>query len=196
MPHKNKYEVDDFLGKKFGKWTVMGFSHRDAQRTQHWKVKCECGFEDSVLISNLFRSTSTGCKKCSSSNNRGIRNTQWKGGNFISQSFLLAAKKSAETRGISFKLSTRDLEEQFLLQKGRCAYTNSELHFSKVQSGVNLNRRDTQTASLDRIDSNKGYNRANIQFVHKTVNSMKWDFKEEYFLQMIEKIYTHRFPKA
>tara|TARA_B110000977_G_scaffold194682_1_gene271743 strand:+ start:801 stop:1391 length:591 start_codon:yes stop_codon:yes gene_type:complete len=196
MPHKNKYNVDDFIGKIFEGWTVIGFSHRDKQRTQHWRVKCKCGYEDSILISNLFRKTSTGCKKCGSLRNRGIRNSQWKGGSFISQSFLLSIRQSAEARNIAFKLSVKDLEKQFLSQNGKCAYTNLALNFSKVQSGANQNRVDFQTASLDRIDSTKGYNKANIQFVHKTVNVMKWDFKEEYFLELIEKIYKHKFSES
>lgn len=44
------------------------------------------------------------------------------------------------------------------------------------------------TASLDRIDSSKGYIEGNVQWVHKYVNVMKWDFSMEEFLDICRKI--------
>ena len=40
---------------------------------------------------------------------------------------------------------------------------------------------DSKTASLDRIDSSKGYTEDNIQWVHKDVNQMKMDLPEQRF---------------
>jgi hypothetical protein len=39
-----------------------------------------------------------------------------------------------------------------------------------------------QTASLDRIDSTKGYIKGNIQWVHKDVNKMKWNWNQSNFI--------------
>ena len=39
------------------------------------------------------------------------------------------------------------------------------------------------TASLDRIDSTKGYTKNNIQWVHKTINKMKNVLHDEEFIQ-------------
>jgi hypothetical protein len=36
---------------------------------------------------------------------------------------------------------------------------------------------------LDRIDSEKGYTLENIQWVHKTINQMKMNMKENDFIQ-------------
>ena len=41
---------------------------------------------------------------------------------------------------------------------------------------------NTGTASLDRIDSNKGYVTDNIQWVHKDINYMKSDLDEQQFI--------------
>ena len=49
--------------------------------------------------------------------------------------------------------------------------------------GYLLNKR-IGNASLDRIDSSKGYVKDNIQWVHKDVQIMKNKFSEDYFKQI------------
>lgn len=58
-----------------------------------------------------------------------------------------------------------------------------EIRFNNT--GEKLNK---QTASLDRIDSNIGYIKDNVQWVHKHVNQMKWNFDEDYFIDLCRKI--------
>jgi hypothetical protein len=38
------------------------------------------------------------------------------------------------------------------------------------------------SASLDRIDSSKGYIIGNIQWLHKVINEMKWDYLQSDFI--------------
>ena len=45
-----------------------------------------------------------------------------------------------------------------------------------------------KTASLDRIDSNKGYTKDNVQFVHKDINWMKQDFEQNKFIEYCKKV--------
>jgi hypothetical protein len=40
------------------------------------------------------------------------------------------------------------------------------------------------TASLDRVDSSKGYVAGNVQWLHKDVNKMKWDLSQERFVEI------------
>jgi hypothetical protein len=47
---------------------------------------------------------------------------------------------------------------------------------------IGMNRYNT--ASIDRIDSSKGYIEGNIQWVHKDINFMKRTYSQEYFVQM------------
>ena len=59
---------------------------------------------------------------------------------------------------------------------------------------TNINERgDTtyKTASVDRIDSSKGYIADNIQILHKDINVMKWDFTQDYFLHLCYLIYNN-----
>ena len=46
-------------------------------------------------------------------------------------------------------------------------------------------------ASLDRIDSSKGYLVDNIEWVHKDVNKAKMALSKEDFLQMVYEINDH-----
>jgi len=63
-----------------------------------------------------------------------------------------------------------DLEEQWNLQKGICPYSGVNL----VLTNYKFNCKDkTITASLDRIDSNLGYIKGNIQWVSQCINFMK-----------------------
>lgn len=69
-------------------------------------------------------------------------------------------------------------------QQNRCVYSNKELSFS-------YNNRDG--ISIDRIDSNQGYIRGNIQILSAHVNWMKLDHDENVFFELISKIYLHSF---
>jgi len=70
----------------------------------------------------------------------------------------------------------------FISQERRCALSGLELAFPKVSKDKNW------TASLDRIDSSKGYVEGNVQWVHKDVNIMKNKFDNQYFINMCKKI--------
>jgi len=43
---------------------------------------------------------------------------------------------------------------------------------------------NANTASLDRIDSSKGYIEGNVQWVHKMVNMSKQQYTQEEFINM------------
>ncbi len=51
------------------------------------------------------------------------------------------------------------------------------------------------SASLDRIDSSKGYERGNVQWVHKDVNMMKGKLEESYFVSLCRDIMGYSYGK-
>lgn len=67
-------------------------------------------------------------------------------------------------------------------QNGLCAYSGLPL---------SLEAHHPHTISLDRIDSNKGYVRGNLQLVSWSVNKMKQDLSEDLFLDLCVKIATN-----
>ena len=66
-------------------------------------------------------------------------------------------------------------------QQGKCALTGMVL---RMRGRKSEEQKERGTASLDRIDSTKGYVRGNVQWVHKDVNLMKNEFSEGYLLKM------------
>lgn len=67
----------------------------------------------------------------------------------------------------------------------RCPLSGHLLTFS-VFSG------DTSgTASLDRIDSSKGYIKGNVRWIHKTVNKMRRDMDDVTFITLISDVYQY-----
>lgn len=159
----------DMRGKTFGRLAVIELSHVCLDKRAWWKCKCRCGKEVVVCgkelrIAGNKRTISCGhCPSKVSSN--GI----------VPQSFLTHIRHGAESRGLAINVVLDDLEELFLAQDGKCALSGVPLVLSHIKNN--------STASLDRKDSSKGYEKDNIQFVHKFVNIMKWDFKQETFIR-------------
>ena len=63
-----------------------------------------------------------------------------------------------------------DLKDQWTIQNGICPYSGIQLILG---SSVKTNVNPIYRASLDRIDSSKGYIKGNIQFVSTCINYMK-----------------------
>lgn len=89
-----------------------------------------------------------------------------------------------EDRNMVLQVTLEEVWKIFMAQDRCCAISGVELKFAitgSYWSRVKKNARSRnyiknpheQTASLDRIDSNKGYVPSNIQWVHKVVNIMK-----------------------
>lgn len=78
--------------------------------------------------------------------------------------------KQIKRRQKNSKLTISDLRQQWEIQKGCCAYTNIPLILA-THSDYDYPR--FMQASVDRIDSNLGYEVGNIQFVSITCNYAK-----------------------
>lgn len=89
----------------------------------------------------------------------------------------------AKLRTKEFNLTYEQLYELWDKQKGLCAYTKMPL---------NNIANHLEAASLDRIDSTKGYVKDNIQFVCTAVNRMKQEFSENDFLRFCELITNNK----
>ncbi len=87
--------------------------------------------------------------------------------------------RRCEQRKQHCDLTWFDLKTQFECQQGKCALTNVDLVLENKVSNPNY------SASLDRIDSNKGYVKDNIQWVSVITNLAKNKYPiyiiEEYF---------------
>lgn len=135
---------------------------------------CDCGNEK-VLNSSRIRLKqvqSCGClmKKC------GGKHHLFKGYGEISQSVFNKIRQKAIDRNLDFNLTIQELYDLFVSQNKLCA-------ISKVPIKFKTNYKDEQTASLDRIDSKKPYTIDNVHWVHKKVNTMKWNIPQNEFIE-------------
>lgn len=53
--------MQDLVGLKFGRFTVVSFSHKDKNHAILWLCRCDCGAERVVFAGNLRRGNSKSC---------------------------------------------------------------------------------------------------------------------------------------
>ena len=98
-------------------------------------------------------------------------------------------KHSAEQRGKIFELSVEQIKELWDKQGGRCPYTGLEMRLP-VSEWDQLGRAaNPYQASLDRIDSSRGYVQGNVEFVCLVVNYAKNGFSKQEMLDFFKSIY-------
>lgn len=51
----------DLTGQRFGRWTVLGYSHSTPKHHVYWACRCDCGKERAVMSQNLRNGISTSC---------------------------------------------------------------------------------------------------------------------------------------
>lgn len=91
--------------------------------------------------------------------------------------------KQASDRQLEFSVDIEYVANLLRIQEDRCAYTGLP-----IQSGGGETE---QTASLDRIDSSKGYVEGNVQCVHKNINKMKGSLSEDRFVKLCGLVYNN-----
>ena len=80
-----------------------------------------------------------------------------------------------------FNLTLEYLKELWEEQKGICPYTGLQLQLATYTKNHN---NPIYTASLDRIDSSKGYEIGNVQFISTAINYMKNTMSHEDTLKL------------
>lgn len=175
-PNKSKYNIEDYIGTQINDWEILGFSHLNTKGEQYWNTQCKCGSTSKIRVYPLIKGKSKGCKHCRPQSQSGELSPWWESKVEFSISFFNGIKESAKVRNIEFNVTPEYLQSLFESQGRKCVYTGIELTFPE-------NTRDfSKTASLDRIDSTKGYIEENLQWIHKIVNKMKMDLNETIFL--------------
>ena len=146
-----------------------------------WVKPCpECG-EQQDYLRKWYAAASLRegkvCKKCS---NRKTENCHRGLCGPVRLSWFGKFRINAELRGIPFEIEAEDVANWYELQGGVCALSGVSIGWCEV-GGIH-------TASIDRIDSERGYTRDNCQLVHKDINMMKQSFSQERFVQMCRSV--------
>jgi hypothetical protein len=140
-----------------------------------WCKKCSgCGKEQAYTRLDHAKQSYVSnwqCKQCNAYKKSYNKNTSVGNEQRIFNKF----ENSAKNRQIEFNLS---LQEMFSIYNGKCNLTDWDLSLSYKDCN----------ASLDRIDSSKGYSLDNIQWVHSMVNMSKNKYNQEDFLKMCKAV--------
>lgn len=183
---KKKIEI----GNKFGKLLAIEEVEKRKSGGIRYKCLCDCGNTHEAFATHLRRGliTHCGCSKL-----KGAKHHQWTGVGEISGDFWYdhIVRSANGSKGNRVKkeltLTIQEAWELFLKQDRKCALSGIELTFPKKSKDKSW------TASLDRIDSSKGYILENVQWVHKDVNIMKNKFEQSYFTEICRLIYKTRY---
>ena len=182
-------------GDRFGKlvilkvWTEMRYRKATATRASYEtiaEVRCDCG----TVLTTKTRYFAKGHKRSCGCLRNPFNNQHpsWKGHGEISSTYWLGVKlgaSSTRSRVIDFIITIEEAWDLFLRQDRKCALSGLQIEFAKRHPARG---HPTHTASLDRIDSKKGYTLDNVQWVHKDVNKMKFDLGQDRFLELCQKI--------
>lgn len=184
-----------YIGATFGEWTIVSIDiiHKGVQNHGHLLCRCSCGEEKLVVPYSLKKGISTKCIKCSKSN-RGENHPSFTGYKNIPGSWF--TRYVNRKNKWDFDITIKDVYNIWVSQNRKCKLSGLDIDFENQNFRKISNRESRKklgkkydydlkcTASLDRIDSNKGYTKNNIQLVHKDINMMKKEYEQDYYIKM------------
>ena len=180
MRSRKQHPKHDLTGQTFGLLHVIRMEQdieKDPKGSFFGVCRCECGNEVKVVDYSLRkgRTTSCGCRR-NYANRTGENHKRFTGYKEIRGKKWSSVKRSAAHRKIPFDLSIEYAWNIYEKQNKQCALTKLPITFGKND--------EVSTASLDRIDSEKGYAEGNIQWTHKDINRIKSDLEQSYFIRL------------
>lgn len=190
-PHK------DFIGVKFDSWVVISQAavkeYPSNRKKFLWKCECrDCGREK--VFTSVYISQYKTKKYCTCPKNLRPKRKQPGSGSkpkpvlYISNIPQFIWKRiidGAKTRNLELGITPEYIWLLFLKQRGKCALSGELLTFPITNKDLYAGK---TTASLDRIDSTKGYIDGNVQWVFKDLNLIKSSYNEEYFIGLCKKV--------
>ncbi len=103
--------------------------------------------------------------------------------------FITRINKRAKSNSkFECKITLQDLKDVWDSQKGICPYTGLVL---ELPTTLKPFKNKLAKASLDRIDSLKGYTKDNVQFMSPYINFMKSNLSQSEFVRLLQLIKEH-----
>ena len=182
---RNGYtHILNLVGKRYDRLTVIERVNNNNKMIQ-WKCICDCGQYCITTTKKLNSGNKKSCG-CLYKDTRvitgiGKKSIRWLGYEEMSGKFLNIIKNGARNRNLEFLITPEYLWNLYIKQNKKCSLSGLPIYF-------NSNNLKLQTASLDRIDNNKGYIEGNVQWLNRDVNWMKGKFDQKYFTDICKSI--------
>jgi hypothetical protein len=97
--------------------------------------------------------------------------------------------RNIKKRNYDVNITIEDLKELWEKQNGICEFSGVNL---KLSSYSKINKNPIYAASLDRIDSSKGYVKGNIRWVSRAINWMKNTMSDDMVNELINLIVENK----
>lgn len=182
---------------KYNNWTILKEMPSENNKKMVW-CQCKCGKEFNVVLSNLKNGTSKRCRYCKSDKSK---KNQYKKpiGMANANHIFLSYKLHAKRRNLEFKLSFEDFLK---FTKDKCHYCG-RLEISEIdlkwcngdKKGQSRCNGSYKYNGIDRIDSDKGYNKENCVTCCGQCNWAKSDSKYEDFINWIKCLINYNMEK-
>jgi hypothetical protein len=192
MPFAATFDPKEYKDKRFGTLVGQGIE-KNINSVRCFLFKCDCGAESWRATHRLkAMGKNSGCDTCRKKFVKGYQRQRkilsesknWKGKGSIPGRMLTLLIIAAKARNISVEINISDLDELWTKQNGKCALTGRILNLSGNLNGKLI----VGTASVDRIDSSKGYTKENIQWVHKDINMAKRALNNKEFISLCKEV--------
>jgi hypothetical protein len=182
--------LDNIIGKRFGKLVVKSsFSEtrtvgQKEQRRYYCHCQCDCGKEKTIRLDALQkeRTSSCGCIR------RGNKIDEFSPFRKRLSYCIRKTKINGNKRLLACNLTLDDLKNQWEKQNGICPYTGIQMTLEESSSLRNRKDMVPTQASLDRIDSDIGYIKGNVEFVCVAINYAKNGFSKIQVMEFIKNI--------
>lgn len=188
--------IRDITGQRFGNLEVLRMEQDLSRKDRMWFAICKCyvcGRGDYKVkpywVKGKYGShtKSCGCDKTYFKRQTGRNSSKFRGHGEMNSCFVSNAERRARNKNLEFDLDAKFLWELYEKQNRRCALSGEPIKFPQTNR-----QRHLGTASLDRIDSSKGYIKINVQWVHKDINNLKMEFPQKNFIEWCRKVWMHQ----
>lgn len=167
------------IGDKYKKWTVIDGPRTNSFNCIEWLCQCECGNQRWIQGNELTNPDRCfACHSCTGKERKKAFTLKNGRVGELTLTRFTKLQKSAAKRDISFEVTKEYLWNLFITQNHTCAITGDYIEHIK-------------DASLDRIDSSKGYIEGNVQWVTCQANISKHIMSMEELYEFCKKVLNH-----
>lgn len=195
MGRQRKFTTEELIGTQVGAYLLKNhYTQLDtAGRNQHWwTCECVCGATVEKAERRIIHNKSSRCSCNYVPKPTKEKSKLWRGVGDLSGAYFSTIRLNAREKGCEFSITIQEIWDLFIAQGKACALSGVPIYFTtKNNDGVKV---EHQTASLDRIDSEKGYILSNVWWVHKDANRMKNAYSVGTVVDFCYRV-TERFPR-